>query len=329
VSASPKPTGVVRVLDEDPDLGGALDHDAFSVARSTAVAPLVELRAGKWPLLRPAGEAVFGFLVLAGVIGSRIVISERAHLELLAPGDVIRPWVRLGPDASVPVRIDWEVLEYARLAILDRRFSYAVRDYPEVYEALAERLVLRSRRLNFLLAVNSVIGIEERIQLALWHFGERWGRVTSEGVYVSFPLTHKDNDGRESRYVERRSINPVSWSLKLGFDQAQLIEGHQRQLVCGGQDAVDADGNPQHPGDMAAQLELSLDTGGCPGRRRPDPRQRRPAQRVDDRFDELVRHWSKPGGPFREVRWSLCDQPARRHAAIHTTPPRNAGGNHG
>jgi enamine deaminase RidA (YjgF/YER057c/UK114 family) len=59
--------------------------------------------------------------------------------------------------------------------------------------------------------------------------------------------------------VERRSINPWSWSIKLGFDQAQLIEGHQRQLVCSGQDSVDADGNPQHPGDMAAQLELALD----------------------------------------------------------------------
>jgi enamine deaminase RidA (YjgF/YER057c/UK114 family) len=59
--------------------------------------------------------------------------------------------------------------------------------------------------------------------------------------------------------MERRSINPWSWSIKLGFDQAQLIERHQRQLVCSGQDAVDADGNPQHPGDMAAQLELALD----------------------------------------------------------------------
>jgi enamine deaminase RidA (YjgF/YER057c/UK114 family) len=59
--------------------------------------------------------------------------------------------------------------------------------------------------------------------------------------------------------MERTSINPWSWSLKLGFDQAQLIEGHRRQLVCSGQDAVDADGNPQHPGDMAAQLELALD----------------------------------------------------------------------
>jgi enamine deaminase RidA (YjgF/YER057c/UK114 family) len=58
---------------------------------------------------------------------------------------------------------------------------------------------------------------------------------------------------------DRTPINPWPWSLKLGFDQAQLIEGHRRQLVCSGQDAVDAEGNPQHPGDMAAQLELALD----------------------------------------------------------------------
>jgi enamine deaminase RidA (YjgF/YER057c/UK114 family) len=57
----------------------------------------------------------------------------------------------------------------------------------------------------------------------------------------------------------RTAINPSPWSLNLGFDQAQLIEGQRRQLVCSGQDAVDADGNPQHPGDMAAQLEMALD----------------------------------------------------------------------
>lgn len=59
--------------------------------------------------------------------------------------------------------------------------------------------------------------------------------------------------------MHRTDINPVSWSVNLGFDQGQLIEGHQRLLVCSGQDAVDRDGTPQHPGDMAAQLELSLD----------------------------------------------------------------------
>jgi enamine deaminase RidA (YjgF/YER057c/UK114 family) len=59
--------------------------------------------------------------------------------------------------------------------------------------------------------------------------------------------------------MTRTAINPVTWSTNLGFDQGQLVEGHRRQLVCSGQDAVDADGTPQHPGDMAAQLELAVD----------------------------------------------------------------------
>ena len=57
----------------------------------------------------------------------------------------------------------------------------------------------------------------------------------------------------------RTAINPTSWSINLGFDQAELVEGHNRLLVCSAQDAMDADGTPQHPGDMAGQLELSLD----------------------------------------------------------------------
>ncbi len=55
--------------------------------------------------------------------------------------------------------------------------------------------------------------------------------------------------------MQRTPINPSSWSVKLGFDQAELVEDHQRLLVVSGQDAVDADGTPQHSGDMAAQLE--------------------------------------------------------------------------
>jgi enamine deaminase RidA (YjgF/YER057c/UK114 family) len=59
--------------------------------------------------------------------------------------------------------------------------------------------------------------------------------------------------------MQRTAVNPWSWSLQLGFDQAQLVEGPGRVLICSGQDAVDANGNPQHPGDMAAQLTVALD----------------------------------------------------------------------
>lgn len=56
----------------------------------------------------------------------------------------------------------------------------------------------------------------------------------------------------------RESVNPWSWSEALGFDQAQIVSGQSRVLLASGQDAVDADGNPSHPGDMPRQLELAL-----------------------------------------------------------------------
>lgn len=59
--------------------------------------------------------------------------------------------------------------------------------------------------------------------------------------------------------MERTAVNPHGWTVGLGFDQAQLVTGHQRILMCSGQDAVDADGRPQHPGDLAAQLGMALD----------------------------------------------------------------------
>jgi enamine deaminase RidA (YjgF/YER057c/UK114 family) len=57
----------------------------------------------------------------------------------------------------------------------------------------------------------------------------------------------------------RTAINPVTWSLEMGFNQGEAVGGHARTLFISGQTATDADGAPQHSGDMAAQLALSLD----------------------------------------------------------------------
>jgi enamine deaminase RidA (YjgF/YER057c/UK114 family) len=99
--------------------------------------------------------------------------------------------------------------------------------------------------------------------------------------------------------MQRSSINPVSWSINLGFDQAELIEGHQRLLVCSGQDAVDADANAQHPGDMGRQLEMSLDNLeevlGAADMTLAN------VVRLDvytTDFDELVKHWGLLAGRF-------------------------------
>ncbi|MBZ2195373.1 RidA family protein [Occultella gossypii] len=59
--------------------------------------------------------------------------------------------------------------------------------------------------------------------------------------------------------MERTAVNPVTWSLEMGFNQGEVVSGHTRTLYISGQTAMSADGRPQHEGDVAAQLALSLD----------------------------------------------------------------------
>lgn len=59
--------------------------------------------------------------------------------------------------------------------------------------------------------------------------------------------------------MQRTAVNPWAWSLKLGYNQGEIIEGSKRQLLCAGQTAVDAEGQPQHAGDMRGQIALALD----------------------------------------------------------------------
>ena len=59
--------------------------------------------------------------------------------------------------------------------------------------------------------------------------------------------------------MKRTPVNPWDWSLKLGYNQAEIIDGPTRQLICAGQTAVDGNGVPQHIGDMRGQIGLALD----------------------------------------------------------------------
>jgi enamine deaminase RidA (YjgF/YER057c/UK114 family) len=59
--------------------------------------------------------------------------------------------------------------------------------------------------------------------------------------------------------MERTAVNPVTWSVAMGFNQGEVVTGHTRTLYCSGQTAMGGDGEPRHDGDMAAQLALSLD----------------------------------------------------------------------
>lgn len=59
--------------------------------------------------------------------------------------------------------------------------------------------------------------------------------------------------------MERTTVNPWAWSTAMGYHQGELVSGPVRTLYCSGQTAMNGDGEPQHAGDMAKQVALSLD----------------------------------------------------------------------
>lgn len=59
--------------------------------------------------------------------------------------------------------------------------------------------------------------------------------------------------------IQRTAVNPWSWSVEMGFNQGEIVEGEHRTLYCAGQTATSAEGQPQHPGDMGAQVAMAVD----------------------------------------------------------------------
>ncbi|GAB2604543.1 hypothetical protein Aab01nite_78240 [Paractinoplanes abujensis] len=59
--------------------------------------------------------------------------------------------------------------------------------------------------------------------------------------------------------MQRTAVNPVQWSVAMGFNQGELVTGQTRTLYLSGQTAMSAEGRPAHDGDLPAQLALSLD----------------------------------------------------------------------
>jgi len=68
-----------------------------------------------------------------------------------------------------------------------------------------------------------------------------------------------DQASNAGNSMERTPVNPWPWSLNFGYNQAEVITGATRQLTISGQTSVNAEGAPQHAGDMRSQMALAID----------------------------------------------------------------------
>lgn len=183
--------GWVRLLEEDPDLGAALDEPAE--ARKRCVARVVEFdRGAPWAADEPEGGADrLGYLVLEGAFVNRLSVAGGETVDLLGPGDLLRPWPTQDGYSELLSSCRWQVVERARLALLDRGFLEQAGRWPEVGAALVDRAVRHSRSLAMRLSIAKIRQLRSRIQVMLWHLADRFGRVDREGVLVPLRLSHE------------------------------------------------------------------------------------------------------------------------------------------
>ena len=181
----------VRVLEADPQLGGGLEGERLAQARSRLTGRILALDKGRWDVasLRGTTSLSPGLLLVGGFVARELLMDDRASVELLGPGDLLRPWDESA--SLLPFEVTWSVLSPARAIVLGPAFATQVRPFPEVSAALLSRVHGRAQRLAESQAIAHTTVIRDRLHAMLWHLADRWGRVTVDGVVVPLALSHR------------------------------------------------------------------------------------------------------------------------------------------
>ena len=253
---------IVAILDADPDLSEDLPEEEFRSARQRALARVLSFPAGPWTI-RPERfdhRGSLGLLLIDGLLTREVTVGDYTCAELLGPGDVLQPWLRVGPDRSVATDVDWDVVEPARTAVLDRDFALRVARWPEISAAIARRILQRAHWLAFHLAVCGLRRVDDRLLIVFWHFADRWGIVSPEGVKIDVRLTHEVlaaviGARRPSvstalrRLTEQGRIQPRTHSrwLLLGAPPRELQAVHQQSTASERAHAIAAQARPSGP----------------------------------------------------------------------------------
>jgi CRP/FNR family transcriptional regulator, cyclic AMP receptor protein len=182
----------VRVFEELPELVQHVGNGDVPTLRQITT-QLLRIKPGVWQLNFRNSDVrgYLGLLVLDGLLSRQVTIGEATCAELLGGGDVLRPWTEIERGiVSIPAESRWQIVEPTRMAVLNARFALQIARWPDVTAALIDRVVQRARWLSFHLAVCHIVGVEARLLIVLWHFADRWGRVTPTGLKLPLPLSH-------------------------------------------------------------------------------------------------------------------------------------------
>ena len=154
----------------------------------------MELEPPSWDTREVVARSEAGWLglfVLDGLSSGAWRWANAAACELFGPTDLIRPWDTDGDYDPLPMTVTWLVLKRTRLAVLDTSFVLRIARWPTITSRIVSRVAQRARYLTLTAAVTHLPRAYARLLILFWLLAERWGRVGTEGVYVTLPLTHE------------------------------------------------------------------------------------------------------------------------------------------
>lgn len=180
-----------QLLREDPDLAATIPPAVREWAMGHCVTSVMHIPSGGWEPadleLAPGG---IGLLILDGLLIRRVGVDGRFGAELLAVGDVLRPWHGEDGGNSFPHTTGWRVVEPARMAVLDGPAAHRLARFPSLTGEIVGRALDRSRRLALMMAIVHHPRTDIRLHMLLWHLADRWGRVRGDGVLLPLRLSH-------------------------------------------------------------------------------------------------------------------------------------------
>jgi hypothetical protein len=183
----------ISIVEADPELADLLEPGEVARARREALTGVRHLSEGEWDVAGALEPDIHhrGFMIADGLLSREVVVLGRRCVELIGPGDVMRPWSWDDEGSHVRAEVGWMVLEPTRLAVLDHELVLRIVPWPQLGVELFNRGTRRAHHLAVALAIAHHPRIEDRILLTLWHLAERWGKVHPDGIVVPLPLGHQ------------------------------------------------------------------------------------------------------------------------------------------
>lgn len=179
----------MQLLGCDPQLAEGLSAEERALAAGSLPVQAAMLKKGNWdPGAEPPEPGYLGHLVCGGLLVRKVEVDRGRSVELLGRGDLLRPWQE---DASSFCQASWEVLEPTSLVVLSPALARGLGRWPAIASNLMARGVNRSRASAAAAAISSIVGLEERLLILLWHLAERWGEPVKEGVRIPIALPHR------------------------------------------------------------------------------------------------------------------------------------------